>query len=1583
MTRNLRVLFVLTTFVVVLSSFCAAQVTPGTPPFGTFGGGPDVLNLATLNAQITIPTLHKAGRAGMDFTHDLQYNTSVWYPKYVPDPNNPNAQVRMWFPVENMGWGDWGQPIAGYLTRDQINSLYQCSMDESLPWGTSPPAGYRPPKVSQQTWQNWIFHDTAGTAHQFLGFASHHEPCGGKDENENPIISPPQDLNSIADGYALQVSGTDGSAAVTSPKGIVFNPAIGGVVSTAPIMASDRYGNQITWLPGSTGVFTDTTGNTVMTLAANPYDANDQILTYTAPSGPASFHIIYKPYTIKTNFGCDGVAEYDLTNIAQGVPAYNTLVDKITLPDGSFYQFNYESSVDGAVTGRLASVTLPTGGSISYTYTDGNNGINCADGSAAGLTRVVSDGNQSESAEWKYARAINGATSTTTITDPLSNQSVLTFSGIYLSQRQDYSGAATGTPLRAVTICQDDADNVCTAPTGPGGKREVTTTLGQLQSKQVLTYDGSFNLTGEDDYDFGHGAPGVWLRGTSTQYQYGSPNLTKVFADANHGAAFSQIQYGYDGNINPSSISYSGYGIGTPLTRSFTYYGTGNVNTATDFNQSVATYQYDANCANAYPTSVSQTVDSLTLSASMAWNCLGGVMTQSNDANNNPTKYSYTSDQYFWRPDASTDAANYTTSYSYSTNANESALNFNGGASTVDARTATDGLGRPQLVQLKKGTGPSSGFDSVATKYDLLGRAQYSSRPYSGGSGAPDFSQPGTTTEYDALSRPLSVLDSAGGGTTYSYSQNDVLVTQTASGGDTAQQRQLEYDALGRLKSVCELSTATGAGDCHQNSPATGFLTKYSYDPLGNITGVTQNAQSTSAAQTRSYAFDALSRLTSESNPETGLISYTYDSDSTCGTSQGDLVKRADAVGNTICYSYDELHRLTKVTYSGTYAANTPEKHLVYDSASPNGVSLTNTKGRLAEAYTGPATNKITDIAFSYSPRGEVTDVYEKTLHSDGMYHVSASYWDNGLVKQLFGLPQLPTFTFTPDGQGRVFSVSASSGQGPVQRAYYNSASQVTDITYGSNDNDVFNFDPKRGSLCQYQTKINGRTAAGTFQWSKNGNLKSANFIDPFNWQQNQQTCEYAYDEMGRLKQADCGTVWGQSFSYDAFGNIAKDRLTGATLGVVSKAGYDNNTNRLTSYKLNDNMAVAPTYDANGNLTYDGFHTYSWDADGNTLNFDLNANAVSITYDALGRAVEQNQGGTYSQIVYGPDGSKLAVMNGQTLQSAFIALPGGATAVYNSSGLAYYRHPDWLGSSRIASTPDNQVYASQSYAPFGEAYVEAERTDRSFAGHDEDSVSGIYDAPFRKYNPYQGRWISPDPGGLSVVDLADPQSWNRYAYVLNSPTGLIDPLGLAAVCWNVGYNDPSHDGKWVTTGIECLDDGGGGARVVGPGPGGDGKKPPANNGQTFSQCMAANSSTFSLAGLAQGGVNAVLSQFGTSVNFKDTWWAQLLGGNTISGTFFGTAKDAAMTAGTNTPNLVRTAMGTVTTYGRNSSTIMSLNIARSGGLPQALSSASSGLKSVLGTADSILSMGMSFTTRLEIDGALAAAEAAYCAYKTQ
>jgi RHS repeat-associated protein len=137
-----------------------------------------------------------------------------------------------------------------------------------------------------------------------------------------------------------------------------------------------------------------------------------------------------------------------------------------------------------------------------------------------------------------------------------------------------------------------------------------------------------------------------------------------------------------------------------------------------------------------------------------------------------------------------------------------------------------------------------------------------------------------------------------------------------------------------------------------------------------------------------------------------------------------------------------------------------------------------------------------------------------------------------------------------------------------------------------------------------------------------------------------------------------------------------------------------------------------------------------------------------------------------------------ALMTGSTLLKAFVGLPGGGIAVYTSTGLSYYRHADWLGSSRLTSTQSRTLYSSTAYAPFGERYANSGTADASFTGQNSDTVSSLYDFTFRRQSSSQGRWISPDPAGLAAVDPTNPQTWNRYAYVTNNPLALVDSLGL-------------------------------------------------------------------------------------------------------------------------------------------------------------------------------------------------------------
>jgi len=123
-------------------------------------------------------------------------------------------------------------------------------------------------------------------------------------------------------------------------------------------------------------------------------------------------------------------------------------------------------------------------------------------------------------------------------------------------------------------------------------------------------------------------------------------------------------------------------------------------------------------------------------------------------------------------------------------------------------------------------------------------------------------------------------------------------------------------------------------------------------------------------------------------------------------------------------------------------------------------------------------------------------------------------------------------------------------------------------------------------------------------------------------------------------------------------------------------------------------------------------------------------------------------------------------------------------AVENGNGPWLYRHGDWLGSVRLVSLPSgsSRIWYDGAFGPYGENYAEQGEIDRTFTGQGQAVVNSgsypLYDFLKREYHPVWGRWVSPDPAGLGAVNPANPQSWNRYAYVTNNPLALTDPTGL-------------------------------------------------------------------------------------------------------------------------------------------------------------------------------------------------------------
>lgn len=342
--------------------------------------------------------------------------------------------------------------------------------------------------------------------------------------------------------------------------------------------------------------------------------------------------------------------------------------------------------------------------------------------------------------------------------------------------------------------------------------------------------------------------------------------------------------------------------------------------------------------------------------------------------------------------------------------------------------------------------------------------------------------------------------------------------------------------------------------------------------------------------------------------------------------------------------------------------------------------------------------------------------------------------------------------------------------------------------------------------MTSYQYTIGSQSVSGALTWNPNGTLSQLAITDPINTP-DQQTCSYGYDDLARLASANCGSIWNETFSYDAFGNITKNAISGA---------YSWQPTYTTSPPTNQYAAIAgfnpPYYDlnsnnqSNGNVIKDGSHNYAWDADGNPVTID----SIGLTFDALDRMVEQYKNGSYNQIVYGPTGNKLGLMNGQTISRIRVPYPGGGLAVYTSGPtfLMYWRSPDWRGSMPFGSDYNHTVTKDSAFAPFGEEYAWNPGGTDVFTGQLEATTFDVYDFPYREYPSIEGRWLTPDPAGLAAVNPANPQSWNRYAYVLNNPLALVDPLGLTTGCWWVEDETGEHQ--------ICLYPGGGGGGGGGP-----------------------------------------------------------------------------------------------------------------------------------------------------------------------
>lgn len=1432
MKRFALCIFACIALLLVTSSSSVSQVSTGNYPLGSYTSGPDVTNLGNLNVNFRIPVLVKPGR-GIPFTYELSVDTSIWIPTLV-------SGSRTWQPVGGWGWKDVTEVITGYVSFSSTLQSVLCGAKPNLMHGTD------------RTTSNWVYHDRLGGLHPFTGTT---DVLTGQCGTSSTSFT---NLAADGSGYTLIANGT--SATLISPDGGVANPPVNQKIGAAT--THDVNGNQVTISNANT--FTDTLGTTVLTTSGTA--PNPLVYTYTDSSNVSrSITVNYATVTVKTNYGCPGIAEYG--------PTSASIISSITYPDGSSYSFTYEPTPGfaGDTTGRLQSITLRTGGTISYSYSGGNNGIICSDGSTASFTRTTSDGNTA------YSRTGSGTAWTTTVTDAQNNVTAINFQtsvppggtipNFYETRRTVNQGVATS--LLTKDTCYNNATPNCssTAITLPFTTVASYVTLNNGQQSEVFTALNSFGLpTSIVEYDFGTGAPGQPLRRTVISYNTSLGNIVDhpssiSVLDGPGTTTVARTTFNYD---ETAVVATSGVpqhvAVSTPrgnltslnqwvntsntfLTTHFTYDDTGNILTRTDPGGHQVQFSYTDNFSDginrnsdAYVTQVTQPD---THSPNLAHHTLRsqydantGLRVSAWDQNGNQTRMTYDA---MLRPQQINFPDGGQTTILYDS------VNQTHTETKIDAtRTAfsyvlVDGYGRTSRTA--RANGETVPYDQQDVCYDSNGLIGFTSYPYQG----QGFSDPkrcsgaGDSSTYDGGARLTQLMHSDGSTIQYSYTGRATQVTDEGNGSFRVM-RVLQADALGRLANVCEVTSGVLLGDggtpasCGLDIAATGFLTSYGYNTLGNTISVSQGSLSP-----RTFSYDSLSRLISESEPEWGTGSsttYTYNSDSLVSQRTRPAPNQTNpAVTVNTTYGYDELHRLRTVTYSD---GTTPLRTLNYDETTQWGVALLNTTGRLSSESAGGTSGSI----FSYDSMGRTVNNWQCTPINCGTGSFALSYGYD-----LFG-----NMTTSSNGAGVTFNYSYntaprltgatssfSDAQHPanlLSNVHYGQFGPLTDML-GNGLSETFGYN-NYGAWQSYSSTPYAFSLNFAPDWS----VTSANDSINGNW-------TYTYDQFNRLAgSSQSSPLQTFGYAYDRNGNRLQQNAPQG--GPAPQYVFDSTTNHISGSSV--------TYDALGNVTQDGptsngFHTYTYDAENRVIQVDGGATAT-YSYDAEGRRIHTPS----YESVYDLTGNAITLFSLSGVWSYGEIYVGGRHLATYSGATTNFLHTDWLATKRLMTDITGVPSQTCTSLPFGDGATctGTNWNFNLFTDTVHDSESNLEHTWFRQYSGTEGRFMTTDPFQGSM-DLANPQSLNRYGYVNDDPLNFADRLGLSTgvefiggclVKQVFGFASGADEAAGRETLIRsevlfCTDGGGGGGVDPGGvgGGGGTGKKSPCNsipsNGATF------------------------------------------------------------------------------------------------------------------------------------------------------
>jgi RHS repeat-associated protein len=246
---------------------------------------------------------------------------------------------------------------------------------------------------------------------------------------------------------------------------------------------------------------------------------------------------------------------------------------------------------------------------------------------------------------------------------------------------------------------------------------------------------------------------------------------------------------------------------------------------------------------------------------------------------------------------------------------------------------------------------------------------------------------------------------------------------------------------------------------------------------------------------------------------------------------------------------------------------------------------------------------------------------------------------------------------------------------------------------------------------------------------------------------------------------ATTGPQWGQSFSYDGFGNMLSTVVTKGSAPSVYLYP-DPTNNRLGSgyqWDANGNM-TAKTATPTLNLTYD--------VENRMVQAVHSMNGTErYVYDPSNQRVWKQEPSRTLVYFYGIEGNLLATYGDQSNTDYNVYFGGKLIWAEASPGLA--EGP--LGMDRLGSVVSRNG-TSNRYFPYGEEPAATGQDRTKFATYHRDQTTALDYAQNRYYSSAIARFTTSDPY-IGSVNLAQPVTWNRYTYVRGDPVNFKDPSG--------------------------------------------------------------------------------------------------------------------------------------------------------------------------------------------------------------